>query len=73
MILVFFEVIPDISPSARGELEITSVNNWFVEHNTMTYDIVDGEWTDAGTFESLNFANQILYSINNIIQTEENT
>ncbi len=63
-----FDVIHNISPSKRGELEITSVNNWYVEHNAMTYDIVDGEWTDAGTFESLMYANQMLFAINNDIQ-----
>jgi glucose-1-phosphate thymidylyltransferase len=63
-----FEVIESIRPSARGELEITSVNNWYVEHAAMTYDIVEGEWTDAGTFESLIHANQMLFSINNTIQ-----
>lgn len=62
-----FEVIRNIIPSERGELEITSVNNWYVEHAAMTYDIVDGEWTDAGTFESLIHANKLLFSINNTI------
>jgi glucose-1-phosphate thymidylyltransferase len=63
-----FDIIRHIEPSERGELEITSVNNWYVEHNAMTYDIVQGEWTDAGTFESLMYANQLLFSINNTIQ-----
>ena len=63
-----FDVIRGIRPSARGELEITSVNNWYVEHNSMTYDTVEGEWTDAGTFESLMYANQLLFSINNAIR-----
>lgn len=63
-----FDVIQNITPSERGELEITSVNNWYVEHAQMTYDIIDGEWTDAGTFESLMHANHILFSINNTIQ-----
>jgi glucose-1-phosphate thymidylyltransferase len=63
-----FDVIRNITPSERGELEITSVNNWYVEHNALTYDIVQGEWTDAGTFESLLYANQLLFSINNQIQ-----
>jgi glucose-1-phosphate thymidylyltransferase len=62
-----FEVIQSLAPSERGELEITSVNNWYVEHAAMTYDIVDGDWTDAGTFESLMYANQLLFSINNTI------
>jgi len=63
-----FDIIRKITPSERGELEITSVNNWYVEHNAMTYDIVQGEWTDAGTFESLMYANQLMFSINNTIQ-----
>jgi glucose-1-phosphate thymidylyltransferase len=63
-----FDIIRNITPSARGELEITSVNNWYVEHNAMTYDIVMGDWTDAGTFESLIYANQLLFSINNTIR-----
>ena len=63
-----FDVIQSITPSERGELEITSVNNWYVEQNTMTYDIIEGEWTDAGTFESLQQANNLLFPINNIIQ-----
>jgi glucose-1-phosphate thymidylyltransferase len=66
-----FDVIQKITPSKRGELEITSVNNWYVEHATMTYDIVNGDWTDAGTFESLMHANQMLFSINNTIRNVE--
>ena len=43
-----FEFIPTLSPSARGELEITDVNNWYIEQGTMEYDVVDGFWGDAG-------------------------
>ena len=43
-----FEYLPSLSPSARGELEITDVNNWFVEQGLMEYDVVDGFWGDAG-------------------------
>jgi glucose-1-phosphate thymidylyltransferase len=43
-----FEFLPSLSPSARGELEITDVNNWFVEQGTMEYDVADGFWGDAG-------------------------
>jgi len=43
-----FEFLPSLSPSARGELEITDVNNWFVEKGEMEYDVVDGFWGDAG-------------------------
>jgi glucose-1-phosphate thymidylyltransferase len=43
-----FEVIPTLEPSGRGELEITDVNNWYVEHGVMTYEVVEGFWGDAG-------------------------
>jgi glucose-1-phosphate thymidylyltransferase len=43
-----FEVIPTFEPSRRGELEITDVNNWYVEQGKMAYDIVEGFWGDAG-------------------------
>jgi len=43
-----FEFLPTLSPSARGELEITDVNNWFVEKGEMEYDVVEGFWGDAG-------------------------
>jgi glucose-1-phosphate thymidylyltransferase len=43
-----FEVIPTLEPSGRGELEITDVNNWYVEQGVMTYEVVEGFWGDAG-------------------------
>jgi glucose-1-phosphate thymidylyltransferase len=43
-----FDVIPTLTPSGRGELEITDVNNWFVDQGTMELDIVEGFWGDAG-------------------------
>jgi glucose-1-phosphate thymidylyltransferase len=43
-----FEFIDTLEPSGRGELEITDVNNWYVEHGTMAYDVVEGFWGDAG-------------------------
>jgi len=43
-----FSVIPTLKPSARGELEITDVNNHYVRAGTMTYDVVEGWWADAG-------------------------
>jgi len=43
-----FEVIGTLEPSGRGELEITDVNNYFVDQGTMAYDILDGFWGDAG-------------------------
>ena len=43
-----FDVIPTLQPSGRGELEITDVNNWYVERRAMEYDVLDGFWGDAG-------------------------
>jgi len=43
-----WEVIPTLKPSGRGELEITDVNNWFVDQRTMEYDVLEGFWGDAG-------------------------
>ena len=48
-----FDIIKTLKPSDRGELEITDVNNAYIKNNMMTYDIIDGWWTDAGTFHSL--------------------
>ena len=48
-----FEIIRTCKPSARGELEITDVNNTYIQHGTMSFDVLKGWWTDAGTFESL--------------------
>ena len=48
-----FDVISTLVPSARGELEITDVNNHYIDRGEMTWDELEGWWTDAGTFESL--------------------
>ena len=48
-----FDIIKTLEPSARGELEITDVNNASIEMGELTWDLLDGWWTDAGTFESL--------------------
>jgi glucose-1-phosphate thymidylyltransferase len=55
-----FDIIKGLTPSRRGELEITDVNNAYIERGQMTYDILDGWWTDAGTFESLLLANNLV-------------
>ena len=60
-----FQFIKEISPSENGELEITSVNNKYIELGELEYDICNGEWTDAGTFESLHEANKLMLKINN--------
>lgn len=52
-----FKIIRALKPSARGELEITDVNNAYVTSGTMRYTKLKGEWTDAGTFDSLLKAN----------------
>lgn len=48
-----FDIIKTLKPSNRGELEITDVNNDYIQKSEMTYDVLEGWWTDAGTFESL--------------------
>jgi len=48
-----FEIINTLKPSDRGELEITDVNNQYIARGVMTYSILKGWWSDAGTFESL--------------------
>ena len=48
-----FDIISTLKPSGRGELEITDVNNAYIETGDLTWDVIDGWWTDAGTFESL--------------------
>ena len=48
-----FDIIKTLKPSKRGELEITDVNNVYIKKGKMQYDILDGWWTDAGTFDSL--------------------
>jgi glucose-1-phosphate thymidylyltransferase len=55
-----FEKIRRLTPSARGELEITHVNNFYVQEGNLTYEMLDGWWTDAGTFDSLLHANKLV-------------
>ncbi len=55
-----FEIIKTLKPSGRGELEITDVNNAYIERGEMTYEVLDGWWTDAGTFESLLHASNLV-------------
>lgn len=62
-----FDLIRDTKPSSRGELEITTVNNLYVKLGWLKYGFVTGRWTDAGTFESLVEANQLMLSNSNRI------
>ena len=55
-----FEKIRRLKPSGRGELEITDVNNFYIDEGTLTFEMLDGWWTDAGTFESLLRANNLV-------------
>lgn len=56
-----WEVIDGLEPSARGELEITDVNNAYIERSQLTYDVLDGWWTDAGTFDSIHRASNLVH------------
>lgn len=55
-----FDIIRTLKPSGRGELEISDVNNGYIAKGRLRYDILDGWWTDAGTFESLKLANELV-------------
>jgi glucose-1-phosphate thymidylyltransferase len=57
-----FEIIPELEPSGRGELEITDVNNWFIDQGTMEYDVLEGFWGDAG--ESID----AYYAVNDFVR-----
>jgi len=55
-----FDYVRTLKPSRRGELEITDVNNRYIEAGRMTYEVLPGWWTDAGTFESLARASRLV-------------
>ncbi len=55
-----WDIIGGLEPSKRGEMEITDVNNHFIADGTMTFEVLDGWWTDAGTFESLHRASNMV-------------
>lgn len=54
-----FEIVKTLKPSDRGELEITDVNNAYIERGELTFDVLQGWWTDAGTHASLARANEL--------------
>jgi glucose-1-phosphate thymidylyltransferase len=58
-----FDVVRSLQPSERGELEITDVNNTFIAAGSLTYEILQGWWTDAGTYSSLMKANELAQDI----------
>lgn len=51
-----FDFIKTLKPSERGELEITDVNNFYIREGKIAWDVLEGWWTDAGTFDSLQYA-----------------
>ena len=55
-----FDFIKTLKPSERGELEITDVNNFYIREGKMEWDVLDGWWSDAGTFESLRYAGNMV-------------
>lgn len=55
-----FSIIKNLRPSARGEYEITDVNNAYIAKKSLAYSVLEGYWTDAGTFESLFEANNLV-------------
>jgi len=57
-------VLRTLEPSSRGELEITDVNNWYLEQGLMEYDVLEGFWGDAG--ESV----QAYYKVNDMVRSE---
>jgi glucose-1-phosphate thymidylyltransferase len=57
-----FDVIRQVKPGLRGEYEITSVNNLYLARKQLGYDVYEGAWTDAGTFESYLYANELVSS-----------
>jgi glucose-1-phosphate thymidylyltransferase len=59
-----WEIVPQLEPSARGELEITDVNNWFVERGEMESDVLEGFWGDAG--ESID----AYYAVNDFVRSD---
>ena len=55
-----FDIIKSLKPSDRGELEVSDLNNMYIDKGELTWDVLQGWWTDAGTFESLLLANQFV-------------
>ncbi len=70
-----FDIIKTLKPSGRGELEITDVNNHYIKRGKMTWNELNGWWTDAGTFESLLHATNLVAKTgaNNLEVKDANT
>jgi len=59
-----FNVIKKLKPSSRGELEISDLNNWYIHNRNIRVERVKGFWSDAGTFESMNYASNYIKTKN---------
>lgn len=66
-----FDKARSLAPSRRGELEITDVNNAYIGEGTLTYSLLDGWWTDAGTFDSLLRASNLVAALRERQRAEE--
>lgn len=58
-----FDVIQALKLSDCGKIEITDVNNWYMKHNSLTYNFLEGWWVDAGTFSSFAYANEMTQNL----------
>jgi glucose-1-phosphate thymidylyltransferase len=58
-----YQIVRTLRPSARGELEVTDVNVAYLEKGLLRFDLLEGWWTDAGTFESLHLANELCRAV----------
>jgi glucose-1-phosphate thymidylyltransferase len=67
------EVAKQLVPSARGELEITDLHRWYMERGELSVSVLDGEWIDAGTFDSLYRANQLMHDLATAVAAKKNT
>lgn len=67
-----FDIIKTLKPSGRGEMEITDVNNAYLQSGDLSWDVVEGWWTDAGTFESLLKASNLAAELRAIDQGDGN-
>lgn len=67
-----FDIIKTLKPSKRGELEITDVNNAYIRKGEMSFSILNGFWSDAGTFSSLLRASNMIQSLQNDFKSLDN-
>jgi glucose-1-phosphate thymidylyltransferase len=69
---IFSEILDDLKPSDRGELEITDCNNYYLKRDRLLHGILDGKWTDAGTWPSYAEANRLISEQPNRSASDEN-